>query len=71
MKRIISLSLVVFMIACVLIGCKKTCDACEESFSGKGNKIEYDGETKVVCDDCYEDIKPWLDIASGFADLFS
>lgn len=71
MKRIVSLALVILMIACTLVGCKKVCESCEQSYSGRGNKIEFDGEKMVVCDECYEEIKPWLDLATGLGDLFS
>lgn len=71
MKKIFSLVLVILMIACALVSCKKTCEACEEDFSGKGYKVEFRGEEMLVCEDCYEDIKPWLDIAEGIGDLFS
>ncbi len=69
MKKIISIVLVLVMLATVLVSCKKTCDECGEDYSGKGNKIEFDGEKATVCDDCYEVIKPLLDLAEELGGL--
>lgn len=69
MKKIISIILVLVMLATVLVSCKKTCDECGEEFSGKGNKVEYDGEKITVCDDCYSFIKPLLDLTASLGGL--
>lgn len=59
MKKKCLLIVLCFSTIMMLTGCGKTfiCDACEEEKRGKQHKSEVLGETIVLCDDCYNELK--------------
>ena len=56
MKRLVTISLLAFILLSTLCGCKeKVCEACGDTYKGKSHTITLFGETGEVCKDCHQE----------------
>ena len=74
MKKTAKFALIVALLAMMLslfaaCGSKFTCDNCQQTKTGKKNVVTIGDEKYTLCDDCYNEVKPYLDMLDGLGDL--